>query len=111
MQFMRPRAFILAAALAIVAIAGLPMESARAASQASAWVELMNSRIRLVRGLGPAPGVFEIGVQIQLEPGWKTYWRMPGDAGIPPEFDFSRSSNLARVDIAWPAPEWLAIGG
>lgn len=36
--------------------------------------------------------------------GWKTYWRIPGDSGIPPEFDWSGSTNLKSVTIGWPAP-------
>ncbi len=43
-------------------------------------------------------------IHIRLAPGWKTYWRSPGDAGIPPQFDWSRSRNLGAVSIIWPAP-------
>ncbi|WP_238841121.1 protein-disulfide reductase DsbD domain-containing protein [Roseobacter cerasinus] len=43
-------------------------------------------------------------VQLDLDPGWKTYWRAPGDAGIPPSFDWSRSRNLQSVAISWPRP-------
>jgi DsbC/DsbD-like thiol-disulfide interchange protein len=45
------------------------------------------------------------GVEIKLKAGWKTYWRYPGDAGVPPRFDWSGSVNLAAVDVKWPAPE------
>ena len=44
-------------------------------------------------------------VEIRLAPGWHTYWRVPGDAGIPPSFDWSGSSNLASVAYEWPRPE------
>lgn len=45
-------------------------------------------------------------VKITLAPGWKTYWRTPGDAGIPPQFDWSGSANLrGNVGIIWPTPE------
>jgi len=43
-------------------------------------------------------------VELQLAPGWKTYWRSPGDAGIPPTFDWSGSDNVRSVRIHWPAP-------
>lgn len=43
-------------------------------------------------------------LRMELEPGWKTYWRSPGDSGIPPDFDWSGSENLADVRIAWPTP-------
>ena len=37
-------------------------------------------------------------------PGWKTYWRTPGDSGVPPRFDFSKSENIEAVTVLWPAP-------
>lgn len=43
-------------------------------------------------------------IKLTLAPGWKTYWRSPGDTGIPPQFDWSRSRNLHSVGITWPAP-------
>ena len=44
------------------------------------------------------------GIAIQLQPGWKTYWRTPGDSGVPPRFDFSKSENVEAVTVMWPAP-------
>src|SRR5437763_7734046 len=44
------------------------------------------------------------GIAFQLEPGWKTYLRAPGDSGVPPRFDFSKSENIEAVTILWPAP-------
>ncbi|WP_299676188.1 protein-disulfide reductase DsbD domain-containing protein [uncultured Roseobacter sp.] len=44
-------------------------------------------------------------VHMDLQPGWKTYWRAPGDAGIPPSFDWSGSRNLHSVAISWPKPK------
>ena len=43
-------------------------------------------------------------IRLTLEPGWKTYWRAPGDLGIPPDFNWAKSENLADVAIEWPAP-------
>ena len=43
---------------------------------------------------GADNGELLAGVQIRLEPGWKTYWRTPGDSGVPPSFDWSGSKNL-----------------
>ncbi len=57
----------------------------------------------LVGGM-PAEGGYIAGVAISLEPEWKTYWRMPGEAGIPPSFDWSRSTNVANVEVLYPAP-------
>jgi DsbC/DsbD-like thiol-disulfide interchange protein len=42
---------------------------------------------------------------LQLQPGWKTYWRTPGDSGVPPRFDFSKSDNVEAVTVLWPAPQ------
>lgn len=44
------------------------------------------------------------GLRMELAEGWKTYWRNPGDAGVPPQFDWSGSENLAAAEIHWPAP-------
>jgi DsbC/DsbD-like thiol-disulfide interchange protein len=44
------------------------------------------------------------GIEIKLKAGWKTYWRYPGDAGVPPRFDWSGSENLATAEVKWPAP-------
>ena len=44
------------------------------------------------------------GIEIALDPGFKTYWRNPGDSGLPPRFDWSRSENVAGAEVRWPAP-------
>jgi len=78
----------------------------QASPHASPWVEVADSsRIRIVRGATRPTGVIEAGIQIQLDPGWKTYWRYPGDAGVPPQFDWSASNNVAAIDVLWPVPE------
>lgn len=50
-------------------------------------------------------GDYIAALKIELDSGWKTYWRVPGDAGIPPVLDFTGSDNVAGVDVIWPAPE------
>lgn len=52
-----------------------------------------------------------IGVRLNLGPGWKTYWKAPGDTGLPPEFDWSGSSNIVDAEVNWPAPSRLSILG
>lgn len=52
-----------------------------------------------------ADGTRMAALRLSLAPGWKTYWRAPGDAGIPPQFDWSASRNLASVAVIWPAPK------
>ena len=43
--------------------------------------------------------MFRAGVEIKLKPGWKTYWRYPGDSGVPPVLDFSESQNVKSVTV------------
>jgi DsbC/DsbD-like thiol-disulfide interchange protein len=50
-------------------------------------------------------------MELTLAPGWKTYWRSPGDAGIPPSFDWSGSENVKSVRIHWPAPDVFETNG
>lgn len=56
-------------------------------------------------------GQVEAGLAFRVAPGWYTYWRAPGDAGIPPLLDWSGSTNVARVEIAWPAPRLHLTAG
>ncbi len=48
---------------------------------------------------------------LRLEPGWKTYWRSPGDTGVPPEFDWQGSVAAGQVTLHWPRPEAIESGG
>lgn len=50
-------------------------------------------------------------LDLALAPGWKTYWRSPGDAGIPPTFDWSGSQNIKSVRLHWPAPTVFHTNG
>ena len=57
-------------------------------------------------------GNAEAGLSIEMEPGWKTYWKMPGDAGIPPQFDWAGSSNLESIEVMYPIPgRFKDLGG
>jgi DsbC/DsbD-like thiol-disulfide interchange protein len=58
----------------------------------------------LVEGFEDASGDRIAGLALALDPGWKTYWRAPGEAGIPPTLDWSGSENLASAEPLWPAP-------
>jgi len=54
---------------------------------------------------GTVDGSLLAGVNIAMEPHVKTYWRMPGDSGLPPVFDWSASDNLATATVLWPLPQ------
>ena len=73
------------------------------AEDASPWQRDAYSAIRLVAG-SRSGSVLLGGIAIQLQDGWKTYWRNPGDSGVPPRFDFSKSDNVEAVTVLWPAP-------
>src|SRR5215212_7303543 len=73
------------------------------AQEASSWAQGHSSRVRLVAGGGTA-GSQLAGVQIELDAGFKTYWRTPGEAGLPPTFDWSKSANVEAIEVLWPAP-------
>ncbi|WP_342359207.1 protein-disulfide reductase DsbD domain-containing protein [Terrarubrum flagellatum] len=72
---------------------------------ASPWSRGSHSAVRLLAaGKDPASGDFVAGLEFELAKGFKTYWRDPGDAGVPPNFDWSGSENIASAEVLWPAP-------
>ena len=73
------------------------------AQDASPWQRDGHSAVRLLAG-SRSGAVLLGGIAFQLESGWKTYWRTPGDSGVPPRFDFSKSENIEAVTVLWPAP-------
>lgn len=107
--------WLFSAALALICAPALPAARAQGASQ---WATDMHSAARLVVGapvLDPSldsgsAEVLRAGIQIRLDPGWDTYWRYPGDSGVPPTFDFSGSENVKSVIVRWPAPERFPDG-
>ncbi len=56
-------------------------------------------------------GQYMAGLSLQLAPDWKTYWRAPGEAGIPPLFNWSGSENVASIRIHWPSPQVFHTNG
>ncbi len=71
------------------------------------------SRIELLgaaAGLGNG-GPLLLGVRIEPRPGWKTYWRAPGESGLPPVFTFRVHDNADQPQILWPAPKRLMLQG
>ncbi len=66
---------------------------------------------RLLPGWELPNGSRMTALDLELQPGWKTYWRNPGDGGIPADFDWEGSENLEAVQIHWPMPEVIDSGG
>ncbi len=100
---------LIAAALAVLAL-GSP---AHALAAATGWVGDAHAAARLITAAGAtgSAATVEAGIEIRLAPGWHTYWRSPGDAGIPPSVDWAGSDNLAQARIAWPAPQRYSLQG
>lgn len=81
--------------------------SSAIAADVSPWDDDLQSAARLIaaRAHNESGGrVFRAGVEIKLKEGWKTYWRYPGDSGVPPALDFSQSQNVKAVTVLYPAP-------
>lgn len=68
-------------------------------------------RASILPGWQTSKGTRMVALQVDLAQGWKTYWRSPGDAGIPPDFDWAGSSNVAAVRFHWPTPEVFHTNG
>jgi|SRR6056297_51937 len=68
-------------------------------------------KARILTGWSQQDGRHVAALELTMQDGWKTYWRAPGDAGIPPRFDWRGSHNLAGVEIAWPTPRPIDQGG
>lgn len=92
MGMSRPAAILLSVCLAVPAAAQDALPPGIAGAE-------------VLRGWRTPEGDYIAALKIELDAGWKTYWRVPGDAGIPPVLDFTESDNVAGVDVIWPAPE------
>jgi DsbC/DsbD-like thiol-disulfide interchange protein len=93
-------------AAALIASSFMPQAMAQ---DSSPWVKDGHSAVRLLAG-SRSGTVLLGGIAFQLQPGWHTYWRNPGDSGVPPRIDFSKSENIEAVTILWPAPAKFADG-
>jgi suppressor for copper-sensitivity B len=100
--------------LVLAILSGLPWTGAsRALAAAGEWARADMIEARLVSavtgtgGLGRVP----LGLHLRMAPGWKTYWRSPGDAGLPPRIDWTGSTGLDGAEIGWPAPHRFTLFG
>ncbi len=92
-------------------ILGAAMTSPGAAGQTSSpWVIDQYTKSRLFVGdYDKARKILHLGWQVTLKDGWKTYWRSPGDAGLPPRWSWQAQNNIRRITVNWPLPEKLRI--
>jgi len=82
-----------------------------AAADASAWSQDIKSSVRLIAGANKKDAPLRAGIEIKMQPGWHTYWRYPGDSGVPPRFSFAGSDNIKSATVHFPAPVMFVDGG
>ncbi len=92
-----------------------------AATAESPWVDNEFTSVRLIAAQDANPAAnaaqganrdpVRFGLEFRMAEDWKIYWRSPGDAGYPPDPDWSPSENVADVAMAWPAPERFSVLG
>ena len=77
------------------------------------WWTTNQGAVRLIASSNAVGNLSQLhlGLHFQMKPGWKIYWRSPGDAGFPPEADWSGSENLGNMKIDWPAPTRFSVTG
>ena len=68
-------------------------------------------RAEVLSGWRTESGSQMAALHLVLAPGWKTYWRAPGESGIPPQFDWTGSQNIADAIFHWPKPEVFDLNG
>lgn len=95
---------------ALCSLALVPVAVPARAGDMSSWSSPEGTAARLIAG-GTQGDALLGGVEIRLPPGLKTYWRYPGDSGVPPHFDWSGSQNVEVVEVLWPAPARFDDGG
>lgn len=67
--------------------------------------------LELLEGWRRDDGTHMAGLLIRLAPGWKTYWRAPGEAGIPPRLHLRDRRGLEGVQMFWPVPQVFMSNG
>lgn len=98
--------------IVVVAAAVGTAEAVNAASSGSFANPAIEARlISVENGIEPDARTLSAGLHLQLGKDWKTYWRSPGEVGIPPSIDWAGSQNVAEVDFLWPAPERFTAFG
>lgn len=102
---------MVAAAVCATAVAFGAVD-ASATEDVTRWDGDARSGVRLIAGAPKAGAQYlRAGVEVRLLRGWHTYWRYPGDAGVPPQFSFAGSRNVKHVEVLWPAPERMVDAG
>ena len=94
----------------LLALALLAGTAGNAAAATSDWAETEGGRVRLVVLPASSEGEMRAMLDIQLDDGWKTYWRDPGESGIPPSVAISEESGVSLKTIGFPVPKHFDDG-
>ena len=91
------------------AVVALPVAAAQTEVQETSTVSVQ--LVTAQNGVGPQAGTLSGALVIDLEHGWKTYWRSPGEVGIPPQLEWQGSANVDSVQMHWPEPKRFTAFG
>ena len=97
----------------LFSISALMMAIAQTHAASGPWQGGAEMQARLISAIDSLDGREEItaGLEVKLAKGWKIYWRSPGDAGLPPELDFSKTPSVFGHQLDFPAPKRFSILG
>ncbi|MFK0165653.1 protein-disulfide reductase DsbD domain-containing protein [Rhizobium sp. NPDC090279] len=91
-------------------IATLFFSAATAHAATSDWIDNQGGRMRLIALAPDAEGHIRAALQIEPEPGWITYWREPGQGGIPPQITPAPGSGVTVKNTGYPIPKPISVG-
>ncbi|MCB1469498.1 MAG: thioredoxin family protein [Rhizobiaceae bacterium] len=96
---------------ALIAILAFASMAAAAESESFANPAVEARLITAENGVGPDAASISAGLHLRLGKDWKTYWRSPGEVGLPPTIDWTGSENVAETNFLWPAPKRFTAFG
>lgn len=100
----------LVVAVALLSFPVILSDKGRAGQLSSPWVIDQYTKSRLfVGGYDKERKILRLGWHVSLQEGWKTYWRSPGEAGLPPRWSWATHQNISRIEVNWPLPEKMNI--
>lgn len=108
---MTARAFLKTLSIATILLFGSSVASISATSDVESNPAVDVTLITAENWVAPGASAISGGLSLSLVDGWKTYWRSPGEVGLPPEINFAGSENVASVEMLWPAPHRFTAFG
>lgn len=92
-------------AIAASLLLAAPFMPTAAQAETTDWATNEGGRMRIVALAPDARGTVRGALQIEPKAGWFTYWREPGDAGIPPHISFPEASGVSLKKMSYPVPQ------